>query len=192
MSPEIYGDRWWSIPNETYTVPTSITPSNLKIPWISITPISTTSALIRFGVPPVTPGSYGGSAAGSGTFNDPDFVFTTSSTTYTVQNLTPGSSYYVRARAWSGAGATGTYGEYIYESFTMPKIANVVSTSSTVSSTTTPSTSTTDELTKSKLEKILAEEAAFAATANGSTENFDLSNSTMFSTEKIDTSTAFS
>lgn len=192
MSPEIYGDRWWSIPNETYTAPTSINPSDLKIPWVSITPISTTSALIRFGVPPVTPGSYAGSAAGSGTFNDPDFVFTTSSTTYTVANLSPGSSYYVRARAYSGSGATGTYGEYIYESFTMPKLANVISVSSTTSSTTTPSTSTTDTLTNTKLEQVLAEESANAATANGSVENFDLSNSTMFSTEKIGSSTAFS
>jgi hypothetical protein len=195
MSPEIYGDRWWSIPNETYSAPTVATPADLKIPWIVVQVTSPTRAVITLGTPSVTPGSYAGSAAATGSFNDPDFTFTTTSGIHVRENLIPGQKYTLRARAYSGAGATGTYGDYIYESFTMPKTANVASTSATTSGTTTPSTPTyTDELTKSKLAKILAEEAAAAAAAAGagSNEGLDLSNSVMSATEKLGTSSAFS
>jgi hypothetical protein len=89
--------------------------------------------------------------------------------------------YYLRMRAHSGTGGTGTYGEYTYEAFTMPKFASVASPSASTSGTTTPTTPTyTDELTKSKLAKILEEEA------------LDLSNSVVFQLEKTGTSTAFS
>jgi hypothetical protein len=181
--------------NGGYSAPTAPTPADLKIPWISIQTTSPTRAVITLGTPSVTPGSYAGSAASTSSFNDPDFTFTTTSGIHVRENLIPGQKYSVRARAYSGAGATGTYGDYIYESFTMPKAANVASTSATTSGTTTPSTPTyTDELTKSKLAKILAEEAAAAAAAAGagSNEGLDLSNSVMSATEKLGTSSAFS
>ena len=192
MSPEIYGDRWWTLPGEGYSSPTATTPADLKIPWISIQTTSPTRAVITLGTPSVTPGSYGGSGT-TYTHNDPDFVFTTTSGTHVREGLIPGQKYSVRARAYTGANATGTYGDYIYESFTMPKLAQVAAPSATTSGTTTPSTPTyTDELTKSTLAKILAEEAAAAAAAAGSNESLDLSNSSTFSTEKLGTSTAFS
>jgi hypothetical protein len=150
-----YGDRWWAY-EPVYTPPTA---AQLTIPWISIQTTSATRAVITLGTPSVTPGSYGGSAAGTGSFSDPDFTFTTTSGYHVRENLTPGQKYTVRARAYSGASATGTYGEWIYESFTMPKLSNTTSVSSTVSGTTTPSTVTyQDAVTRTTLEKILAEE----------------------------------
>jgi len=144
MSPLIYGDRWFLIPDEPYSPPTAITPAQLKIPWISVETVSPTKVIITLGPPPTTPGSYGGSGTAY-THNDPDFVFTTTSGTHVREGLTPGKKYSVRARAYTGAGATGTHGDYIYESFTMPKLANVASASATTSATTTPPTSTTDQ-----------------------------------------------
>lgn len=81
MSPEIYGDRWWTLPGEGYSSPTATTPADLKIPWISIQTTSPTRAVITLGTPSVTPGSYGGSGT-TYTHNDPDFVFTTTSGTH--------------------------------------------------------------------------------------------------------------
>ena len=150
-----YGDRWWAY-EPAYTTPTA---QQLTIPWISVQITSPTRAVITLATPSVTPGSYGGSAASTGSFSDPDFTFTTTSGYHVRENLIPGQRYTVRARAYSGANATGTYGEYIYESFTMPKAASVASVSSTVSGTTTPNTVTyQDAVTKTSLEKILAEE----------------------------------
>jgi len=159
MSPLIY--EWYYIPDEPYSPPTVPDAAQLKIPWISVETTSPTRAVITLGTPPTTPGSYEGSGTTS-THNDPAFVFTTTSGTYVNESLIPGQKYYVRARAWTGANATGTYGEYIYESFTMPKIASVASTSNTTSGTTTPPTSTTDQH-----ERTLAEQLkAYAAAAN--------------------------
>ena len=174
MSPLIYGDRWWMIPDESYSTPTAPTPAQLKIPWISVQTTSPTRAVITLGTPSVTPGSYGGSGT-TYTHNDPDFVFTTTSGIHVRENLIPGQRYSVRARAYSGAGATGTYGDYIYESFTMPKLAEVASVSSSTSSTTTPRTTTVDSdaVSRSILAKILAEEYAAAQAAAANTANID-------------------
>ena len=184
MSPWI--PEWYMI-NGGYSIPTAPTPSELKIPWITIQTTSPTTATITFGSPFVNPGSYAGSAASTGTFNDPDFVFTSSTGSYVKENLIPGQKYSIRARAYSGANATGTYGEYIYESFTMPKYASVASPSASTSFTTTPKTPTTDEISRAKLNKILAEDNESLAN-----ESLNVFNSTTSSTEKIGTSTAFS
>jgi hypothetical protein len=192
MSPWL--PEWYMI-NGGYSTPTAPTPADLKIPWISIQTTSPTRAVITLGTPSVTPGSYAGvaSAASTSSFNDPDFTFTTTSGIHVRENLIPGQKYSVRARAYSGAGATGTYGDYIYDSFTMPKLASVASPSASTSGTTTPTTPTyTDELTKSKLAKILAEEYAATLAAAGANETIDLSNKVMSQTEKLGTSTAFS
>lgn len=190
MSPVYY--EWYMI-NGGYSAPTATTPDDLKIPWVSINTTSPTTVVLTFGGSNVTPGSYGGAIVSSGTYNDPDFVINTNTATYTRSDLTPGQKYSFRVRAYSGAGATGTYGDYIYDSFTMPKLASVASPSASTSGTTTPTTPTyTDELTKSKLAKILAEEYAAILAASGTNENLDLSNSVMSQSEKLGTSTAFS
>lgn len=190
MSPWL--PEWYMI-NGGYSAPTAPTPNDLKIPWVSINTTSPTAVTLTFGVPSVTPGSYGGAIVSSGTYSDPDFVINTTTATYTLTNLNPGQKYSFRVRAYSGAGATGTYGDYIYDSFTMPKFASVASPSASTSGTTTPTTPTyTDELTKSKLAKILAEEYAAILAASGANENIDLSNSVMSQVEKMGTSTAFS
>jgi hypothetical protein len=178
MSPWL--PEWYMI-NGGYSAPTAVTPEDLKISWVSINTTSPTSVTLTFGVPNVTPGSYGGSIVSSGTYNDPDFIINTNTATYTRNDLNPGQKYSFRVRAYSGSGATGTYGDYIYDSFTMPKFASVASPSASTSGTTTPTTPTyTDELTKSKLAKILEQEA------------LDLSNSVVSQVEKTGTSTAFS
>ena len=190
MSPWL--PEWYMI-NGGYSAPTAPTPNDLKIPWVSINTTSPTTVVLTFGGSNVTPGSYGGAIVSSGTYNDPDFVINTNTATYTRSDLNPGQKYSFRVRAYSGAGATGTYGDYIYDSFTMPKLASVASPSASTSGTTTPKTPTyTDELTKSKLAKILAEEYAAILAASGANENIDLSNSVMSQTEKLGTSTAFS
>lgn len=165
--------EWYMIDGESYNPPSTPVPSDLKIPWVTVQITSPTRAVITLGTPSVTPGSYGGAAAGTGSFNDPDFTFTTTSGIHVRENLTPGAKYTLRARAYSGAGATGTYGDYIYESFTMPKLANVGGVTSTTSSTTTPSTTTseTDALDRARLAKILAEEYAAILAAQGNLSN---------------------
>jgi hypothetical protein len=164
--------EWYMIDGEGYSTPTAPTPADLKIPWISVQTTSPTRAVITLGTPSVTPGSYGGSGT-TYTHNDPDFVFTTTSGIHVREDLIPGQKYSVRARAYSGAGATGTYGDYIYESFTMPQASNVGSVSSTTSSTVTPTTTTgeTDALDRARLTKILADEYAALLAAQGNLSN---------------------
>lgn len=112
---------YWS--SSFLPIPTPV-PGTLVIPWISIQTTSTTRAVITLGTPTQAPGSYAGSAVSTGTFNDPDFTFTTSSGVHVRENLIPGAKYTVRARAYTGANATGTSGPYITESFTMPSSYN--------------------------------------------------------------------
>ena len=173
---------WYMLDGESYNPPSAPTPADLKIPWISIQTTSSTRAVITLGTPSVTPGSYAGSAASTSSFNDPDFTFTTTSGYHVRENLIPGQKYSVRARAYSGAGATGTYGDYIYETFTMPKAANVGTVSASTSATTTPKTTTADSdaMNKAKLAKVLAEEYATALAQQAAN---DLSNSTEDSSE---------
>ena len=178
MSPVNF--QYHMIDGEGYTTPTAATPANLKIPYIVVQTTSPTRAVITLGTPSATPGSYGGTGT-TYTHNDPDFTFTTTSGIHVRENLIPGQKYSVRARAYSGAGATGTYGEYIYESFTMPKAANVGGVTSSTTSTTTPSTNTNtggslDAMNTARLAQILAaEKAAASAAAAG---DIDLGNST--------------
>lgn len=194
MSPWL--PEWYMI-NGGYTAPTAPVPANYTIPFVSVIVTSPTEATIVAGSPTTNPGSYSGVASTSGNFSGFSAIdhrpFTNADGIVFLTGLLPGIKYYLRVRAHSGTNATGTYGEYIYESFTMPKAASVASPSSSTSSTTTPTTPTyTDELTKSKLAKILAEEYAATLAAAGASEQIDLSNSVMSQTEKLGTSTAFS
>ena len=182
MSP--WYPEWYMI-NGGYTAPTAAVPANYTIPFVSVIVTSPTEATIVAGSPTTIPGSYSGVASTSGNFSGFSAIdhrpFTDADGIVFLTELLPGTKYYLRVRAHSGTNATGTYGEYIYEAFTMPKSASVSSPSSSTSGTTTPTTPTyTDELTKSKLAKILEQEA------------LDLSNSVVSQVEKTGTSTAFS
>jgi hypothetical protein len=178
MSPIYY--EWYMI-NGGYSAPTAAVPANFNIPWVKVTTNSPTSITITFGPSTTTPGSYGGAIVSTGSYNDPDFVINTNSASYSRNDLNPGQKYSFRVRAYSGAGATGTYGEYIYESFTMPKAANVGGVTSSTTSTTTPDTNTStggslDAMNTARLAKILADAKA-AAEANAAGD-INLGNST--------------
>jgi hypothetical protein len=178
MSPIYY--EWYMI-NGGYSAPTAAVPANFNIPWVKVTTNSPTSITITFGPSTTTPGSYGGAIVSTGSYNDPDFVINTNSASYSRNDLNPGQKYSFRVRAYSGAGATGTYGEYIYESFTMPKAANVGGVTSSTTSTTTPDTNTStggslDAMNTARIAKILAAEKA-AAEANAAGD-INLANAT--------------
>jgi hypothetical protein len=110
------------------------------------------------GSPNAVPGSYAGSATTSGNFLDNDFTFTSTSPTVTKTGLTPGQKYTIRARAYSGLNATGTYGSYITDSFTMPLVSTPTGVVSTTTPVLTPPGSTGDDvMTRAALEKIKIE-----------------------------------
>lgn len=163
MSP-IYYDYYYLNGStlDTYSPPTVPTPASLKIPYVAITyNAAGTSATLNITVPTTTPGSYGGSLAGTSTFNDPDFVINTTSPTYTINGLTPGMTYSMRLRAYSGVNATGTYGDYYYDKITPPKPSSVLGTLATSSSTITPPDSEWDDvMTRAKLNQLAAQQKA--------------------------------
>ncbi len=173
-----YYDYYTTFNGETYSPPTAPTPADLKIPWISIQTTSPTRAVITLGTPSVTPGSY----AGNGTtysHNDPDFVFTTTSGIHVRENLIPGQRYSVRARAYSGANATGTYGEYIYESFTMPKAANVGSVGTTTNGVAVPTNTPTDPDKRVDTTTLSGIQSASTGIENNSNDSSDGNTSTV-------------
>jgi len=165
-----YGERWWEY-ETSYTTPTVATPANLYIPWAKATTNSTTSVTITFGSSTVTPGSYGGAIVSSGTYNDPDFVININTATHTRTGLNPGQKYSFRVRAYSGSGATGTYGEYVYGSFTMPMPSTVMGISDSTSKTTTP---VDHEMTKRALDQLYKDQEQMDPDGI----NLNLSNST--------------
>lgn len=112
-------------------------PGNLVIPWVGVQTTSLTRAVITLGTPTGSTGSYSGDVTSTGSFTFPDFAFTTTSGVYVREGLTAGKTYYLRARAWSGAGQTGSFGDWITYTFTMPKfnpLSGIQSTATTVSS----------------------------------------------------------
>jgi hypothetical protein len=132
MSP-IAPEEWWTY-QPSYTVPTASSPASYKIPWITVQTTDPNRAVITLGTPSTTPASYTGEIALSiGSFASPDYTFTSTSGYHVREDLLPGRSYKVRARAHSGANGTGQYGEYIYYNFTMPAVASVAAVSETVS-----------------------------------------------------------
>jgi hypothetical protein len=171
MSPWI--PDWYMVDGGGYTTPTATTPANFKIPFLSAIVTSPTEVTIVAGDTPTTAGSYSGLASTDPAFNGFSAIdhkpFTDTDGVVFLTGLIPGTKYSLRVRAHSGANATGTYGEYIYESFTMPKAATVASPGSSTTTTTTPGTTTT-----------------------GANEDIDLANRTTTETENIGTSTAFS
>jgi hypothetical protein len=169
--------------NGGYTAPTAPNPADYTIPWISVAPNTIgTSIVVSVGPSTVTPGSYSGAIAGSGTFNDPDFVINSNSMPQTVNGLTPGALYSLRLRAWSGANQTGTFGEYIYYTFAMPKPAPVTSFGST----------TNDDIPdKAELERIRRALAANAAAAAQGSDPVDGSDSSVLNSGTVVSGTSF-
>jgi len=151
---------------DTYTPPNVNDPANYKIPYIAISyNAAGTSATLTVTSPVTTPASYGGSAT-SYTFNDPDFVINDADGVFTLSPLTPGQTYTLRIRAYSGANSTGTYGDYYYDKLTPPKPATVTGTTATTSGTQTPKDSEWDEvMQRSKLNQLAAEQKAALANA---------------------------
>ena len=130
-------------PLDTYSAPSAPVPADYRIPFAAISYNSEGTIATVTVTPPVgTVGSYGGSVAGSGSFNDPDFVINSSSNVFTIGTslypMVPGKNYYMRIRAYSGPNATGTYGDYYYDSVVPPKPVYSGSYTSTTSSTQTP------------------------------------------------------
>ena len=170
MSPWI---PTWYMTDGGYTPPTAAVPASYAIPFLSAIVTSPTEVTIVAGTPTTVPGSYSGVASTSGNFSGFSALdhrpFVDTDGVVFLTGLIPGTKYYLRVQAHSGAGATGTYGEYSYESFTMPKVATVASPAASTTTTTTPGTTTT-----------------------GTSEDIDLANSTTAATENIGTSTAFS
>lgn len=127
---------------------TAPTPAQLAIPWISAVPTSPTEATIIIMTPSVTPGSYRGDLTRGSSFSGPDRTFNDSDGILTFTGLTPGETY--RLRAACHAADPSIYGAYAYETFTMPKTANVGGVGTTVSgsnipnNTPAPTTSNTD------------------------------------------------
>jgi len=109
--------------------PTAPTPAQLAIPWISAVPTSPTEVTIIIMTPSVTPGSYRGDLTKGSSFSSPDRTFNDADGIFTFTGLTPGETY--RLRAACHAVDPSIYGAYSYESFTMPKAANVGSIGST-------------------------------------------------------------
>jgi hypothetical protein len=111
---------------------------NYTIPYITITTTSPTNAAIVIGTPLTSPASYKAEYSTSSTFATIAGTVNTANGIFSLTTLTAGQLYYIRARAYSGASATGVYGPYIVQEFTMPASSNVGSIGSTPGSNTTP------------------------------------------------------
>jgi hypothetical protein len=109
-----------------------------SIPYITITTTSPTNAAIVIGTPLTSPASYKAEYSTSSTFATIAGTVNTANGIFSLTSLTAGQLYYIRARAYSGASATGVYGAYIVQEFTMPALSNVGSIGSTPGSSTTP------------------------------------------------------
>jgi hypothetical protein len=108
------------------------------IPYITITTTSPTNAAVVVGTPPTSPASYKAEYSTSSTFATIAGTVNTANGIFSLTTLTAGQLYYIRARAYSGASATGVYGPYIVQEFTMPVLSNVGSIGTTPGSSTTP------------------------------------------------------
>jgi hypothetical protein len=109
-----------------------------SIPYITVTTTSPTNADVFIGTPPTSPASYKVEYSTSPTYATIIATINTANGIFSLTTLTPGQTYYIRARAYSGASATGVYGAYILKEFTMPLPSNVASIGTTAGSSTTP------------------------------------------------------
>jgi hypothetical protein len=140
----------WFMWDGTYSTPTRVNPLDLQIPWLNVSTTSETEAVWLVLPPDVSPGSYTGAIADMTTLLAlPQYIqaasasytlfpFTDNINLGTITGLTPGKTYTLRIRAHSSASGGGTYGEYKYFPFTMPKAANVASVSDGSNPTNSP------------------------------------------------------
>jgi len=140
----------WFMWDGTYSTPTRVNPLDLQIPWLNVSTTSETEAVWLVLPPDVSPGSYTGAIADMTTLLAlPQYIqaasasytlfpFTDNINLGTITGLTPGKTYTLRIRAHSSANGGGTYGEYKYFPFTMPKAANVASVSDGSNPTNSP------------------------------------------------------
>jgi hypothetical protein len=140
----------WFMWDGTYSTPTRVNPLDLQIPWLNVSTTSETEAVWLVLPPDVSPGSYTGAVADMTTLLSlPQYIqaasasytlfpFTDNMNLGTITGLTPGKTYTLRIRAHSSANGGGTYGEYKYFPFTMPKAANVASVSDGSNPTNSP------------------------------------------------------
>ena len=147
MSPERPDWYRW---DGTYSTPTAVNPANLQIPWLNVSTTSETEAVWLVLPPDVSPGSYTGAVADMTTLLSLPQYIQASSASYTlfpftdninlgtITGLTPGKTYTLRIRAHTSANGGGTFGEYKYFPFTMPKAANVASVSDGSNPTNSP------------------------------------------------------
>jgi hypothetical protein len=118
-----------------------------SIPYITVTTTSPTNAAVVVGTPPTSPASYKVEYSTSPTYATIIATINTANGIFSLTTLTAGQKYYIRARAYSGASATGVYGAYVSQEFTMPLVSNVASIGTTPGSKTTPVNSDTSEIT---------------------------------------------
>ena len=140
----------WFMWDGTYSTPTAVNPANLQIPWLNVSTTSETEAVWLVLPPDVSPGSYTGAVADMTTLLSlPQYIqaasasytlfpFTDNINLGTITGLTPGKTYTLRIRAHTSANGGGTFGEYKYFPFTMPKAANVASVSDGSNPTNSP------------------------------------------------------
>lgn len=143
-------DPDWFMWDGTYSTPTAVNPANLQIPWLNVSTTSETEAVWLVLPPDVSPGSYTGAVADMTTLLAlPQYIqaasasytlfpFTDNINLGTITGLTPGKTYTLRIRAHTSANGGGTFGEYKYFPFTMPKAANVASVSDGSNPTNSP------------------------------------------------------
>lgn len=143
-------DPDWFMWDGTYSTPTAVNPANLQIPWLNVSTTSETEAVWLVLPPDVSPGSYTGAVADMTTLLSlPQYIqaasalytlfpFTDNINLGTITGLTPGKTYTLRIRAHTSANGGGTFGEYKYFPFTMPKAANVASVSDGSNPTNSP------------------------------------------------------
>lgn len=113
--------------------------SSLDVYWIFASPQDNkTSAEIQAYISnPATALSYGydlvlASASFTGSFTTATITSSTSEyVKFNVSSLTPGATYKIKVRAFSSAGATGSYGLSTYTQFTMPVLIAAGSISNT-------------------------------------------------------------
>ena len=143
-------DPDWFMWDGTYSTPTVVNPANLQIPWLNVSTTSETEAVWLVLPPDVSPGSYTGAVADMTTLLAlPQYIqaasasytlfpFTDNINLGTITGLTPGKTYTLRIRAHTSANGGGTFGEYKYFPFTMPKAASVASVSDGSNPTNSP------------------------------------------------------
>ena len=108
------------------------------IPYITITTTTPTNAAVVIGTPADTPLSYKADYSIDPAFGTIAGTVTSANGIFSLTTLLAGQKYYIRARAYAGASATGAYGEYLVEQFTMPVVSTVGSVGTTTNSSTTP------------------------------------------------------